>query len=170
MSRACAHGASRAIWSASVINGAASERAMCGPLLPQPASSTVAVAASATIRGDLLNPGNPSWLDAACEPGGEILGEARGPHLCLRLFDRIRNSPKGCPSRVDVNQEPRGARVAVPGLAYGTWIDQPACARRIELGAAVREAAVQPHTVPGERQCQMAVADEHDRRGRELEV
>ena len=93
---------------------------------------------------------NPSLSDAAREPGGEVLGEARCPHLRLRLLDRIRNSPEGCPSRLVVNQQPCGARVAVARLPDRAGVEQPAGAGGVELGAAAGETAVEPSRRPSE--------------------
>ena len=65
-----------------------------------------------------------------CEPRGERLRQARVPDLRLRPLDRIRDSAERCPPALVVNQEPRGARVAVAGLADRAGVEEPPRARR----------------------------------------
>ena len=60
------------------------------------------------------------------EPHGKGLGEAAPADLRLRLLDRIGRSSEGCPPRLIVNQQPRGARIAAPRLAHRAGVEEPA--------------------------------------------
>src|SRR5439155_15414193 len=87
-----------------------------------------------------------------------------------RLLDRIRGSAERCPPSLFVNQQPRRARIAAPRLADGPRVEQPAPVGEIDLRSLGRDAAAEGVTLPGERQRDVAVPDEDERRLRQAKA
>src|SRR5207237_9889206 len=87
----------------------------------------------------------------------------------LRLRDRILDPPEGRPAPAEVEEEPRGARVAVAGLAHRAGVEQPPSPSQVELGSRGGEAAAELH--PGEHDAEgdVRVTDEDERLSGQLE-
>src|SRR5438093_638620 len=94
----------------------------------------------------------------------------QGSHwnLALCLLDWIWDPAKGGKPSAEIEQQPRRPRIAVPRLSHRTRIEKPA-SFQFYLGPAGCESAHDLAARLRDRECDMAVADEHDRRRRELE-
>src|SRR3954471_8515814 len=167
MSRAWAHGPSFGMRLASAISGATSARAKRGSARP-PQPATASAAASGTSTPPVRHRSRLLISQPHREPGPELLRQAGRTHLCLRLLDRIRNPPEGCPPRRDVNQQPGRARVAVTGLPDGAGVEEPPGAGGLDDRLIAGEAALDRGPVRGEGEGEgdVAVADEDDRPAR----
>ena len=112
------------------------------------------------------------------QPASRLLAESkasgqafRQPALAdfgLGSLDRILDTPERCPPRVIVNQEPRGARVAVARLADRAGVQEPAALGQVDLASLRRDRRRSAR--PRERERDVAVADEHERRRGRLKL
>src|ERR1700675_4104343 len=102
------------------------------------------------------------------EPRGEYLGKTPLAHLGLRALDRIWDPAELGRPLVEIEQQPGRARIAVTGLADGAGIEQPPAVQR-DLGAPGCRPAADAAVVRGDRQRDVAMPDEDERRVRELE-
>ena len=124
-------------------------------------------------RGHARSAGLPRCLvprlQAELEPRGEHLGQARVPHLALRALDVVLDAAEARVLRVEVEQEIRRARVAVPRLTDRARIEERPDAAELELRAVRRDAACELVVGLDDLQRDVAVPDEHERRVGELE-
>ena len=111
-------------------------------------------------RRELLIPGAEPQRASACgQPGLADLG--------LRQRDRVLGAPEPAPARVEVEHEPGGARVAVARLADRARVQQPARRPRGRPRCPpAASAAGERLAVAGDRERDVAVADQDERRGR----
>src|SRR5262249_3860847 len=135
-----------------------------------PSRSSAAWSSPAWTPGLSTLPQSLLLSDAVGEPHGESLGKTALADLRLRLFDRIRGSPERCPPHLFVNQQPGGARIAAPRLADRAGIEEPPPVAELDLGVLGGPAAAEPAGAPGEREGDVAVADDDERRSRQAEA
>src|SRR5215217_9194433 len=98
---------------------------------------------------------------ASREPGGQHPRQPSLTHLVLRLFDRICDPLESSKHSVEIEQQPRGLRIAVTRLAHGTGIEDPA-AVELDLGSAGGEATGDGAVSVRDGERYVAMADEHD--------
>src|SRR5262249_34699635 len=135
-----------------------------------PSRSSAAWSSPAWTPGLSTLPQSLLLSDAVGEPHGESLGEAALADLRLRLLDRIRGSPERCPPHLFVNQQPGGTRIAAARLADRARIEEPPPVREVDLVVLGGHAAAELVAAPGEREGDVAVADDHERRRRQAEA
>src|SRR5436190_10161642 len=113
-----------------------------------------------------------AWASPASLPDGEAGGEQRRQagldHLCLRPLDRIEDAPERRGRFAQVGKEPGGTWIAVARLPDGPRIDEPAT-RELDAGTTVLDPARHIVAIDRQRECNMAVPDEDQRRTRQLE-
>jgi len=80
-------------------------------------------------------------LEPELEPRSEHLGQARVPHLALRLLDVVLDAAEGRVLCVEVEQQIRRVWVAVPWLADRSRIEERPNVAELELAAVRRDAA-----------------------------
>src|SRR5215213_8938693 len=83
-------------------------------------------------------PVSPFRLFAAREPGCQHRRQAALAHFGLGPFDLICDPPEGRETLLEVEQEPRGARIAIARLPDRSRIQEPA-ACQLDLGARLCE-------------------------------
>src|SRR5262249_12221205 len=151
-------GVSAATWSASAASRAATPAGMRGglgggwawcPPPPQPARSAA--------------------LDAVSKAQRQRIRQPPLADLVLGQRDLVLDTAVHGSAGVEVDQQPRGARVAVARLADRARVEQPAARAERGLGAVGREPAVQDVVRQRDRERYVAVSDEHDPRLRQLE-
>src|SRR5262249_18053398 len=89
-------------------------------------------------------------------------------HLVLGPLDRICNAVERGKPPLEIEEEPCRARIAVARLPDRAWVQEPAIGQH-HFGPGRRQAAGDCCAVGRERQCDVAVSDEHDRRLRQFE-
>src|SRR5205823_8252417 len=92
---------------------------------------------------------------ATREPIGERSRETRLAHLGLRFVDGVWNAAEVRKPPVEIQQEPRGPRIAVTRLAHGARVQQPP-PLQLELDAFGRDATGNPAVRKGQRQRDVA--------------
>src|SRR5439155_17963 len=98
-------------------------------------------------------------LQAELEPPREHLGQARVPHLALRLFHVVLDAAKARVLRLEVEQEVGRPRVTVTWLSDRPRIEERPHAGEVEVGAAACDAAVELLARLHDPQCDVTVPD-----------
>ena len=95
-----------------------------------PAVAAPVAAGARAARPALAPPALAARLEPELEPRGEHLRQAGLPHLPLRPFDVVLDAAEARAPRVEVEQEIRGARVAVARLADRSRVEERRARRR----------------------------------------
>ncbi len=97
------------------------------------------------------------------EARGKRLREPALQQLFLRPFHVVSHTPEACPTRAQVEHQVGGPGVAVARLADGSGVQEPAVGRaEIRFGSLRCHVAVEGALREGERERDVAVADEHE--------